>query len=387
MTQTTDRKLKKWVVPAGIGAILILGVAGFFIGKSKQVKTETPVADSTAHGNTHADSTAHEGTTVAAHNTKGEEQAHVMTLDGHSLPRQTGKENLNREPASEKQDEEYDAPDAEEEIEVQIAHQQVHKVAHSEVAAQEKPPEAHGLMGLVIQFFKGIQEKVDSIKTAEETSRRLQLENAHLRVMLETSRYACLSDEAKKQTEKVGAKLNAETGTKIGRTLASIPYQIPENMMPDALYTLGVSYFKARDSEKAVAILSFLADMQGDDTYKTPTNYLMTGISWFRLDNYKYADDYFSRVIDMKPTKENRPYKVQAKVWKALVADRQHDKSAAQAWLKRTLESHPQTKEARWINPQEGDRLPASASEEDHDAKKVEAHHQDEAKKESHSHH
>ena len=376
MAETKKLNLKKWAVPGGIAVIAVLGVAGFFFGKSSTHPTEA--AAKAEHG---------EKTTVAQH---GNEQARAETLDGKPIEHGT-KEDLNRKPASE--DNDYDAPEADEEIEVQIAHQD-HKVAHTEPEAHAEKTEK-GIYGMIVGFFKGLQEKVDAIKNAEETSRRLQLENAHLRVMLETSRYACLSDEAKKQTEKVGAKLNAETGTKIGRTLASIPYQIPENMMPDALYTLGVSYFKARDSEKAVAILSFLADMQGDDTYKTPSNFLMTGISWFRLDNYKYADEYFSRVVDLKPTKENRPYKVQAKIWKALVAERRNDKSAAQAWLKRTLESHPQTKEARWINPQEGDRLPASTTESTehspthHESKEVkaEAHHQDEANKESHPHH
>jgi tetratricopeptide (TPR) repeat protein len=263
-----------------------------------------------------------------------------------------------------------------EEVEVQIAHQRATEPEklHQQQAHSDPVEPKKGFFATVFSdyrnFFKGLNEKVEALKSAEEDNRRLRLENAQLRVRLETEKYSCRIEESKKQAQKVGARLNAETGTHVGRTLASVSYQIPENLLPDQVQALGVSYFKAKDYEKAVTIFSFLTGMEDSTSFQTPDNFLMTGVAWYQLENYKLAGQYFERVLKTAVSAEHNKLAIQAKVWKALVAQKQKDYSQAQVWLDQTIDLHPQSEEARWINPQEGRRTPASTKKKKHEEAK-----------------
>jgi len=268
-------------------------------------------------------------------------------------------------PSEEVADAEEDSDEEDSATEVVKNTKDVEKVPENK--GEASPKRSNFIITLLSEYqnlWNSVQSKIDSIRTAEEDNDRLRLENSNLRVMLESRHYECSMEAAKQATQKTGNKLSAETGTRVGRTLASISYRFPENMLPDALYTLGVSYFKARDNEKAVSIFSFLTELKDDDSYKTPANYLMTGVAWYRLENYKEADEYFEKVQLMSKGKADlAKWLVQANIWKALVAEKNHAPQEAQVWLKKTLETHPQAVEARWINPQEGSRFPAAAQE------------------------
>lgn len=281
-----------------------------------------------------------------------------------------------------------------EEVEVQIARQRAPAIdsltenLHQDQSYSDQIESHQGFFSTVYwdyrNFFKGLNEKVATLKSAEENNRRLRLENAQLRIRLETEKYSCRIEESKKLAQKVGARLNAETGTKVGRTLASVNYQIPENLLPDQVQALGVSYFKAKDFEKAVTIFSFLTGMEDNTSFQTPGNFLMTGVAWYQLENYKVADEYFDRVLKTAVSTETGKLAIQAKVWKALVAQKQKNYQQAQVWLDQTIDLHPQSEEARWINPQEGRRTPASTNKK---KKHEEAKKSDEKSHHETSHH
>lgn len=380
-TKTPAGKAKKALIA---GAVLVaLGVGAFFLGKAQSDPSKAAPGKS------------------------------VVRNEGSGVDREREPEAPSRQPASVKpaaspepeEEERYEREETEE-VEVQIAHsaKPAKKSALTEAHAAEKAPAAREeseaekvvahqsnadrhestkaerkgffarVFGTYADAWQSIQDKVRELQRAEEENHRLRLENAHLRVMVESQKYGCRVEESKKHAQKVGAKLNAETGTRVARTLASVSYQMPENLLPEQLHALGVGYFKSKDYEKAAVIFTFLTEMEGDSTYRTADNFLMTGVSWYHLENYKLSSVYFDRVLKEEATKENEQARVQAKVWHALSANRQKNFGLAQKWLKETLENHPQTQEARWINPQEGDRQPASRGRE----KKAGAAHRDE---------
>lgn len=211
-----------------------------------------------------------------------------------------------------------------------------------------------------------IQAKVDSLKRAETENERLKNENAHLRVVLENNRFNCHAEEASKKTNTIGMKLSEVTGSLVGRTLESVRYRIPANLLPPQLYTLGVTYFKAREDEKAAVIFSLLTGFKDNDIYKTPYNFLMTGISWYRMDHYELADAYFEQVLQQKDLPENQPIQAQARLWRGLVAQKTNKPLKAQFWLLELLDHHPNSKEVTWINEtmaKEVNRAPAEIAE------------------------
>src|SRR5205823_3608588 len=91
---------------------------------------------------------------------------------------------------------------------------------------------------------KSLQAKVESLRWAEAENYKLRLENAHLRLSIASNQFQCHAESSADETGKVREKIMRLTGSKIGRTLAAIPYQIPNHVTPEQLYMLGVSYFK-----------------------------------------------------------------------------------------------------------------------------------------------
>lgn len=206
--------------------------------------------------------------------------------------------------------------------------------------------------------FWSLQEKVDDLRRADQDRERLKLENAYLRLRLESEQFEHQADDASHATQEKEAKLKSETGSKIGRTLASIRYRVPENLLPGQLYTLGVKYFQAHEDEKSAALFSFLTHLEDNDTYRTPQAYLMAAISWYRLDNLNFADQYLDQLFQVQAlTSEAEPANgilSQARLWKALVAQRMGKHHLAQEELKKLIEQYPHSMEAKWVNSGSG---------------------------------
>jgi tetratricopeptide (TPR) repeat protein len=268
----------------------------------------------------------------------------------------------------------------EEEVDIQIARHAPkfdkatggHEVENdhvSESASAPIPKEDHRgffkrITDAYVDAWESTNTKVQSIQRIEDENKKLKLENAYLRVMVETKRFAIRSEEAKKKTETVGKKLETAAGSRAARSIASIRYQFPENLQSDQLLALGVSYFKNRDDEKAAVILNFLTELDEDQSFRTASNYLMAGIAFYRLDHYKNASEYFDRVQKLSESDDvTEKAKRQASYWKALVAERMKNHGVAQKLILESLEKDPQAKEARWVNPQgieHQTRMPAS---------------------------
>ena len=207
---------------------------------------------------------------------------------------------------------------------------------------------------LVVESAISVQRKVEQIQRAEEESERLTTEVAHLRLVNESLRFECQARTAQDLTKSMEFQIQKETGTQVGRTLATIQYKPPTHMPFNQLYTLGVSYFKGREDEKAAVIFSFLTSMTESDQFKNPQAILMTGVAWYRLDNLELADQFFDRVLKLPEGTENRQFKAQARLWRGLAAQRMGKRNVAQSWFRDLIDHHPRSTEASWINGDAG---------------------------------
>jgi TolA-binding protein len=238
-------------------------------------------------------------------------------------------------------------------------------------AASARPVHSESSFALKVREFVGIfvsawhsgVEKVEALREADEEVERLSLENANLRLQLESQEFECELRVSQKNADSLAARLGRDTGSTLGRTLANITYRPPTHLLPSQLYTLAVGYMKAKEEEKAAVILTFLSGLDDESEYRTAKNLLLTGVAWYRVDNYDLADQYFKRVLENKVTAATLPYHAQSRVWRGLVAQRKGQPADAQVILKDLLARHPRTKEAKLINPlfkEEEDRAPAS---------------------------
>ena len=228
---------------------------------------------------------------------------------------------------------------------------QVEPVAHHAVPqAVKKRGWFANLFSPFMDAYESAQEKMDRLSKADQENTKLALENANLRFQLESLKLAGGEKGAKHETEEKGFKINQETGAKIGRTLASISYKPPAHLLPDQLYALGVSYFKAREDEKAAVIFTVLTNLEEVQTYKNPQNFLLTGVAWYRVDNFELANLYFDWALKSPEKDENLKLQAQARLWKGLSAERSKNHAESQHWLKDLLDHHPHAMESEWVN-------------------------------------
>lgn len=215
------------------------------------------------------------------------------------------------------------------------------------------------------QTLGTMTEKWRSVQQAELRNTWLELENANLKVELEKSRYACKTNLSKRVTDKGRARTRLETGSLVGRTLASIDFVPPAALSPAQLYVVGLAHMRAREDEKAAYILTQLVEMTDIDTFKTAQNYLLTGVLWYRLKNLKLADQYFNQALRLPENKDSIAFQARARLWKAVVAKAIGQPAKSQYWLTELVDHNPHSMEAEWVNPQftkggQDERAPAS---------------------------
>ena len=239
-------------------------------------------------------------------------------------------------------------------------------VAKASTEAESAPKKPQGLVETYVAAWNSTEDKVSEVQRALDENERLRYENANLRLKLETAQFDCHEKEAVSQTKKIGAKIADEAGSRVARTLAGISYKPPGTLLPNQLYTLGVTYFKAREDEKAAVILSFLTNLEDNSFYQTSRNYLMAGVAWYRVDNFEMADVYFEKILKEPDQEANLQYQAQARLWKGLVAQHMGKEKDAQHWLRELVDHHPHSMEATWVNAghsTEKEREPANSTE------------------------
>jgi hypothetical protein len=368
------------------------GVAAFFLLKSPSHSEHEGEPHADAHGEAHAEKAHHgEEHHADAHGEAHAEKAHHAEEkhadahgdahgDAHAEKAHHGEEHhadAHGEAHAEKahHGEEHHAD----------AHGDAHGDAHAEIHAQEE-----GVLGKVRHWYDSVRLKAEGLRRAEEENERLRVENANLRFKVESLRFDCHVRNAETQTRTFEKQLVDETGSKAGRVLASLNYRPPSHLNPGQLYTLAVSYFKGREDEKAAVILTMLTEMRDSAVYKVPKNFLMTGIAWYRLDNYDLADLYFNRVVESAETESNLPYQGQSRLWRALVAHRLNKPVRAQFWLRELVDHHPRSLEASWVNRLAGGQLQRALASPEESQKlldRVEKLKKDAPTGEGHGHH
>jgi hypothetical protein len=204
------------------------------------------------------------------------------------------------------------------------------------------------IIRIYVEAWHRIQEKMQYFQTIDQEVSSLRLQNLKLQQQTETARFERRLNEGEKIVRQKEIKLSQETGDKVGRVLSSITYELPKNLDEDQLYTLAQGYFQSHDNEKAAVIMSHLLSPT-TSKFRTEQNLLMTGVSWYQINNFTLADSYFTEVLKNNDDSNDRTV-AQARLWKALVAQKTNKKMKAQFWMKDLRDHHPQSSEAKWIN-------------------------------------
>jgi len=209
-----------------------------------------------------------------------------------------------------------------------------------------------GLLGHpFFEAWKSFLLKMEKMNTLYEGYNHLKAENSELRLLLEKIRFEFISQRAFSMTKKKEKKLLLETGSKVGRVLASLTDSVPQDLFPQHLFGLGVHFFSIHEYEKAALIFSDLLYLK-QDFQKKPPYLFAAAVSWYQIENYFLADHYFDELLSQFTEKRWSSYQSQSLVWKALIAKKINQEKNSQILLKKLLDQFPSSLEVLWINPQ-----------------------------------
>lgn len=222
---------------------------------------------------------------------------------------------------------------------------QPEKLVHYEAYLKAKGPFAD-----IINSWRSMQRKVDFLANAYRQRTELEIENANLKLQVQTAKLACRAQDALEHTQKISEKLRDEAGSASARLKNNIHFEIPKELLAPQLYTVAVTYLKAKEYGKAAVILSHLVSLEGNSTFKNPRDLLLTGMAWYHAENYRLADLYFEETLNKYGKTGDLKRLAQARLWRALAAQKQNKMTKAQFWLRELVEYHPRSREAHWVN-------------------------------------
>jgi hypothetical protein len=180
------------------------------------------------------------------------------------------------------------------------------------------------------------------------------------KVVLEESRHT--ERELASLTDVVEEKLRDEAGSELATAMKTISYEIPKNLSYAQLQALGIGYFEKEEYEKSASILHHLLNLKDEARFRTPENFLLSGISWFHLNHFHLAKQEVKQALSLAP--ETSFAHRNAVLWTALVEKKLGKFSLSQGTILNFLEWYPHSEEAALLN---GNRKPAQVENEEPD--------------------
>jgi TolA-binding protein len=111
---------------------------------------------------------------------------------------------------------------------------------------------------------------------------------------LEHDYMSLVAEKSTKQEVKENLEL---TGSKVGRSPASITYQVPPGMLPEQEFALAFTHMREkRYGEAAMTFDAFLWIPEGA-VVQTANAFYTAGVAWFEVKNYKKAKQCFSEAL------------------------------------------------------------------------------------------
>ena len=231
----------------------------------------------------------------------------------------------------------------------------------------------YGVVGTYQKHFFGFVSRLQGLANLERENEELQSRLAELDRKTTLEATATAERDLASLNEHLESKLKDETGSAEARIPQSVTYELPEHLNHPQLYSLALGYFRKQEFEKSAVIFTALLEFEDDHVYLKPENFLMDGISWFRLKEYNRAN---KAVLEAeKKSAKNDPVHRQALIWHALIEKTLGHEKIAQVTLLNFLGQYPHSEEGRLIN---GERKPASVppveNSAPHSEKEVEHH-------------
>ncbi len=200
-------------------------------------------------------------------------------------------------------------------------------------------------------YFKHTWSKIERLGRVDQENevfknRIVEVESANAKLTLQL--LACYELDRALQLKKTAKK---EGGIETARTISSLEAENEEIMLhpPKEIFHAALKAFSSQDYEtSAKAFVKLIENSENAAFQKAPIFYL-TGVSLYKVRNYKKAKEQFEQVLQLSKEKE-LSFAPRALSWIALCFDKLGDFNARKKTVENLIQKYPRSKEAQKLN-------------------------------------
>lgn len=177
-----------------------------------------------------------------------------------------------------------------------------------------------GCSGGPVLWWQKVHSKTMDLFTMDHRFHALEEQNAELEkkyLSLEAKYVNLLADVESQKKGESNLKL---TGSKEGRSIASIDYKVPKDMDPETRTDLAYQHLKEkRFSEAAITFDSVLWIPEGA-LEQTAKNFYEAGVAWYEVKNFKKAKLCFEAATAHADGEEKKEIQRRVDLWMRVLA-------------------------------------------------------------------
>lgn len=183
-------------------------------------------------------------------------------------------------------------------------------------------------LGNPLAWWKSVNEKAEKLAQLEARYQALEHEHTALTKQFFALEHEYADLKAKSESkEKVEVSL-AETGSALGRTLASISYQVPKGLKPDEMRALAYEHFRERRfAEAGVTFEAFLTAPETASLHDADAMYT-AGVAWFQLGNFTKATEHLEDAKAQASGAQKEKIRKKVDLWLRVIDRKRADESA-----------------------------------------------------------
>lgn len=231
------------------------------------------------------------------------------------------------------------------------------KPAHDDHAAVKHGPKKDGFLKKFLetwvlgQFINDFHKKIEHAAKVDQENESLRKRLSEIEVRFSHVEHEAAQCREHARADRIKHDAVEEGGHEASRTLASLK-TFDEKLLsrpPKAIYEEALKSFAKDDFETAAKALAFLSDNEENDAFQTVQVYYLTGVSLYKVGNFKRAITYLERAKSHAEGDE-LSYVPRTLGWIALCQKKLGNRAGEKQAIKELIEKYPKSKEARRLN-------------------------------------
>lgn len=170
-----------------------------------------------------------------------------------------------------------------------------------------------------VKWWASINKKVEHFNKVEAKYVALEKEHAHLKAEYFRLEHEYLSLQSQVSSKELASASLKATGSKEGRSLASINYEVPKNLKPEELLALAYEHLREQRFMQAAKTFETMLSLPESSALHSSGVFYSTGVAWFQVQNFSKAKENFELARGQAEGEEKEKINRKVELWMRVI--------------------------------------------------------------------